>query len=72
MMNGAGIKEGDFLRTKLWAEAAKEATLRDVISVQSHKKRPAYSEFYGFNYERISGLKTFGEIGTVSSLDNSF
>ena len=63
MMKEAGI-EGK-MKTKLWAECVRTATILDGFLVEKSKDNCKYELFYGRKSELIPHLRSFGEIGIV-------
>ena len=67
MLNAAGL-EGE-LRQRVWAEAAKTATINDGIIVTSRNEKPSYERFYRKKNPIVQSLRRFGEIGIVTNKD---
>ena len=63
MMKEAGV-EGQ-LKTKLWAECVRTATILDGLLVDNAKNKSKHEIFFGRKSELISHLRSFGEIGIV-------
>ena len=65
MLNAAGL-EGE-LRQRVWAEAAKTATINDGIIVTGRNEKPSYERFYRTKNPIVQHLRRFGEIGIVTT-----
>ena len=63
MMKEAGLDEK--MKTKLWAECVRTATILDGFLVDSSKNKSKYELFYGRESELISHLRSFGEVDIV-------
>ena len=63
MMKEAGSDEE--MKTRLWAECVRTATILDGFLVDDAKNKSKYELFYGRESELIQHLRSFGEVGIV-------
>jgi hypothetical protein len=65
MLNGAGLK--DEFRSKLWAESASTATYGGNLLVTQAQSESPFELLYGEKPKCIQGLRSFGEMGVVTT-----
>ena len=65
MLNGAGLRGDE--RSGVWAECASTATYCTNVLMSQGKSASPYELFYGKKPECVHGLRTFGEMGVVTT-----